>query len=385
MSKELVDGFYFVFRGLLASLDSLTTTEAPRLDERQRQETQDMKTKKNKDYYVERAKEALRTLVIYFDITRPMNSKAYKVDGKFSITVYKNQMKFLAEWKKRDPQSKKKLAALYDRVLSAYNYNQGIPHELLVEICGRYFNEDGRRVRVPLTEVVDALVADGFIRPRDKQPKGGAKFNKGDDGTYTKKCWWANKYLLANERRQYAMMGDKRYMSIETFPKPSDPVKYQGYRLARNVIFKWIKNTKMKKSTEDKNMTMDELHEEVLAEVAKTPPMEDVKIEPERVETLDELVNGWNAVVKNTPPKPSPKPIPAPTPTPTRIETPQSAPATRRELSVYQKMRLDEYVERHMSGVLTRERLYKYMNEDFGGNAEALAYVKNALKKGTTK
>ena len=285
-----------------------------------------MKTKKNKDYYVERAKEALRTLVIYFDITRPMNSKAYKVDGKFSITAYKNQMKFLAEWKKRDPQSKKKLAALYDRVLSAYNYNQGIPSELIQSVCGLYFNEDGRRVRVPLTEVVDALVADGFIRPRDKQPKGGAKFNKGDDGTYTKKCWWANKYLLANERRQYAMMGDKRYMSIETFPKPSDPVKYQGYRLARNVIFKWIKNTKMKKSTEDKHMTMDELREEVLAEVAKAPPVEDVKMEPERVETLDELVNGWNTAVKNTPPKPSPKPIPAPTPTPTRTETPQSAP-----------------------------------------------------------
>lgn len=44
-----------------------------------------MKSKKDLSFYVQRAVDDFKTLVIYFNVTRPQYEPAFKVDGKFSI------------------------------------------------------------------------------------------------------------------------------------------------------------------------------------------------------------------------------------------------------------------------------------------------------------
>lgn len=193
-----------------------------------------------------RAEEGVRTLIIYFNVTRPVNNKFYHSNGHFDIEEYKRKMKFLSNWREFSSEGKKKLAQAYDLVTMNYNYTQGIPDELLKKVCGKYTNDEGQRVRISTIEVLESLAKSGFIRPLDKQPKRGCKFDKLEDGTYKKKCWWYNKYLLANEKQQYAMMMDKRYWSVENFPvDKDDATKYKGYLNAKNAIFKWIGKNKL--------------------------------------------------------------------------------------------------------------------------------------------
>lgn len=216
---------------------------------------------------MERAEAGVRTLIIYFNVTRPVNSKTYQKNGKFDIETYKKHMKFLSNWRVLDSASKKRLAGVYDNVTICYNYTQGIPKELLKKVCGKYTDDDGKQVKVSVNEVLERLVAKGFIRPLSEQPKRGSKFNL-ENGKYERKCWWNGKYLMKNVEYQYKLMMDKRYWDIENFPVSKDnPISYSGYAIAKNVIFKWIKNGK--KEREEKSVKV-EVVKEVEAEKQPT-------------------------------------------------------------------------------------------------------------------
>jgi hypothetical protein len=77
---------------------------------------------------------------------------------------------------------------------------------------------------------VNHLVKENFI----KVVNDGKKFKKNEDNTYSVKCWWKKKYLLANEKYWYTLMEDPRYRDIDKFPNASDRVK--------KIIMNWRKS-----------------------------------------------------------------------------------------------------------------------------------------------
>lgn len=205
----------------------------------------------NKQEAIKIAKKDFKDLVIYFNVTRPqIVGKNYFKDGKFNIDVFRKQINFLNTWEKKTRIEKNKLSKLYSQYSATFNYVFGIPSELVATVLGFYRDNDGKKCRVLLDEVLDNNLITVV--------NSGKKFNRSKDGNYTVKCWWNKKYLFTNEKYWFKLMSEKKYMSIETF----------GSDRLIDIIFTWIKNSKNTATTattattteesEDKNTTIEE-------------------------------------------------------------------------------------------------------------------------------
>lgn len=184
-----------------------------------------MKNKKDKTFYISRAKRDIRDLFIYFNITRPQYERAYFKDGKFSLKELLRQMEFLDGWSDRNRIEKKSLAGSYSAYSKTFNYVFGIPKDLIGKVAGVYYDEDGNQHRVNYEQVIDDLVKEGFI----KVVNAGRKFDRTEDGQYKVKCWWCKKYIMANRKQWIKLMTDDKYRDIN---------KYGSDRL-RKIVFKW--------------------------------------------------------------------------------------------------------------------------------------------------
>ena len=244
----------------------------------------------NRDYYMRRAEVGFKTLVIYFSVTRPQYEKAYHKDGKFDKDVLLRQMDFLSSWDKRSKREKELLAKRYSEYARTFNYTFDIPVGLVKEILGKY-----RRSRISIKEITDKLEAEGWLEVKN----AGTRTKKGEDGKAHVVCWWHKKYLIANRKHWLQLLSDQKYSN---YPRDDE-----GFvQRAISIIVNYRKNTITK---EDKEMTIDEIREEVIAEAAQVEPQKEVeppKQEPE--ESLDDLVRAWNnktAEVKKEQPKPN--------------------------------------------------------------------------------
>ena len=189
-------------------------------------EDMDMKARKDKTFYISRAKRDMRDLLIYFNITRPRHEKSYFKDGKFSLNELVKQLTFLEGWSNRNSVEKKSLAKCYIEYSKTFNYVFGIPRELMAKVAGVYYDEDGKQHRVNYEHVIDELVKEGFI----KVVNAGRKFERNEDGQYSVKCWWCKKYIMANRRQWFKLMTEDKYEDIK---------KYGSDRL-RKIVFKWV-------------------------------------------------------------------------------------------------------------------------------------------------
>jgi hypothetical protein len=175
-------------------------------------------------YYIERAVKDFKTLVIYFNVTRPQMEAKFKENGKFSLEKLLSITRYInAGWKAADDKEK------YNKLSAAYNYTFGIPNELVKKVLGVYVDENGRHVKIPVEKIVQHLRETGFI---DEPVGNGTKVVKDKkDGKFRAVCYWRKKYPLANVKYWLKLMSDKLYSNIKTFPNASDRIK--------KIIMKW--------------------------------------------------------------------------------------------------------------------------------------------------
>lgn len=204
-----------------------------------------MKMNRDREYYLRRATKGFKTLVVYFCVTRPQYETAYHKDGKFSKKELMRQMDFLSNWKSRSRREKELLAKNYATYSRTFNYTFDIPRKLVSDVLGAYQDETGKLVRIHCDEVVDKLVADGFI---DKV-NHGTRGKVDDDGNYKVKAYWTNKYLLANRDYWLKLLADPKYSDYTKYPLDDE-----GFVLrAIKIIAKYRKKTIPQKPAQERD------------------------------------------------------------------------------------------------------------------------------------
>lgn len=223
----------------------------------------DMKKLTYKEAF-EIASESFKLLTIYFNVTRPMNNKVYFKDGKFSVEEYSRQMKFLSAWNGMSRIQKKAHAKKYADYSKAYNLTQGVPNGLLKKLCCLwYYGEDGKRRQINYSDIVKNAISSGEII----QTNQGSKFKKKKDGGWEKKCWWSQKFLFADPKRQYGMMTHSWYSDLKTYPNYDDELslKNVAYIMTKDAIFKFYK-----KNVSDKAETTETVEEKTVSETSES-------------------------------------------------------------------------------------------------------------------
>lgn len=187
----------------------------------------DMKTKPKMDlrFYIERAVKDFKTLVIYFNVTRPQYEPAFRdKNGKFSFDKLKNIQHYLkAGWRVADDVRK------YNRLSAAYNYTFGIPNELVRKVLGEYVDDNGKHIRIPVKSIVNHLQKVGFLGKVTNDGKSLVKDK--ETGKYRTICHWRQKYPLANVKYWAKLISDENYRDLDTIPNASSRVK--------RIIMKW--------------------------------------------------------------------------------------------------------------------------------------------------
>ena len=236
-----------------------------------------MKTKKDTEHYIRRAMEDFKTLVIYFNVTRPQYEANYKVDGKFSLDELKKQLKFLDGWNKLSLNDKHARKGMYVKYSSTFNYTFGIPNELVRNVLDCFRDEQGKKHRIPVEPIVKRLVEIGFI----KVLNDGKKFKRNEDGSYSVKCYWTKKYMLKNEKYWYELISNPLYKNIDTFPNASDRVK--------KIIMKWHKKQVPQKEVLDEKVDyMEREREKNTPKWNALPPSHQRAI----LDYMDEFIKG---------------------------------------------------------------------------------------------
>lgn len=209
-------------------------------------EKQTMKTKPKHDlrFYIDRAVKDFKTLVIYFNVTRPQYEEQFKDNGKFSTEKLMGVMRFLnGGWKKADDIRK------YNRLSAVYNYTFGIPNELVRKTLGEYVDENGKHHRIPVTPIVKWLQKEGWLGETTDAGKGFVKDK--ESGKWKTVCQWRKKYPLANVKYWFKLLSDENYSDINGFPNASPRIK----KIIMDWHNKWGKKTPSAptKPTEEKS------------------------------------------------------------------------------------------------------------------------------------
>ena len=249
-----------------------------------------MNKKLTKDDAVKRAAQDFKALIIYYNVTRPQQLPYFKKDGKFSIKEMKRQINFGG--KSMDEIRRMNLDEIqfknFRSCQAHYNYTFGIPSERVKKVLSSYRDEFGKTHYIHISDVLPIVEADiGTIEHKSHGEAWG-------------KYSFCGKWMM-DEKIRDNYLKDKKWSDIFTAPNIS--ARFLKY------IKGWIEDDKKhnKKHTEDKDMTIDEIREEVIAEAARveTPAeVEPPKQEPE--ESLDDLIQAWNnktAEVKKEQPK----------------------------------------------------------------------------------
>lgn len=230
-----------VYSGLLPNPTSWGSTKSL-------QQRENMKTKRDKDYYLARATKGFKTLVIYYSVTRPQYEKAYHKDGKFSTDELLRQLDFLDEWKTRTPRERQLLARTYANYARTFNYTFSIPSELVNKVLGEYRDEHGKLVRIHKEEVIDKLVRDGYIKVLNH----GSKTRKGEDGKIHKTCYWGKKYLLANRDYWFSLLSDSRYSDYAKYPIDKEEFALRAVKIIAKYRKQTIPQKPIQESTDAK-------------------------------------------------------------------------------------------------------------------------------------
>jgi len=191
-----------------------------------------MKMKHDKEYYLQRAVDGFRTLIIYQCVTRPQFDPAYKVNGRFSKEKLFEESEFFSKWESMGQQARRRYAKMYADYSKHHNLAFGLDCRLVEKILGSYRDEEGRQVRISIDEVLQNLK--GWV----KCTGNGTKTKKNKEGKAEVVCWWRKKYFIASKEYWLRLLDDPKYSDLEKYPRSSD-----GEIWALKQIWKYRKQT----------------------------------------------------------------------------------------------------------------------------------------------
>lgn len=229
-----------------------------------------MKTKLNKAYYLQRAIDGFKTLIIYQCVTKPQFDPAYKdANGKFSKDKMIEESEFLDNWnrlsKKRQNYHIKhhtEYFKQYKKHSTHHNLAFGLDCKLVEQILGCYRDDEGKKVRITIEEVLQNL--DGWY----KCSRRGKTIRKDANGTPRAVCWWKKKYFVADEEEWISLLSNPMYSNLDKYPRRTD-----GEEWAIEQIWKYRKQTIVKHYPNEielvKDFTEGNIDELVFRSVAK--------------------------------------------------------------------------------------------------------------------
>lgn len=238
-----------------------------------------METKPKHDlkFYIDRAVKDFKTLVIYFNVTRPQYEPEFKECGKFSVEKLIEVQRYLkAGWKKADDVKK------YNRLSAAYNYTFGIPNELVRKVLGEYVDENGKHHRIPVRPIVKWLQNEGWLGEETDAGKGFVKDK--ETGKWKTVCQWRKKYPLANLKYWLKLIADNNYGDLNTIPYASTRVK----RIIMKWHNEWAGKKQEKNIVEEKKTSVAESRGRRLVKVVEGL-VDGINQKEKRVKELSEL------------------------------------------------------------------------------------------------
>lgn len=144
-----------------------------------------MRPKRDIKQQIEDAVKDFKTLVIYFNITRPQYEATFKDGGEFSTKKLTNIAHYLSKGTKG--LTKEELHR-YNKLSAVYNYTFGIPSELVKKVLGYITDENGKHIRIPVKSIVEHLQKVGFL---GKVINGGKRLVKDKEtGKFRSICHW---------------------------------------------------------------------------------------------------------------------------------------------------------------------------------------------------
>ena len=196
----------------------------------------DMKTKRNKEYYLRRAIQGFKVLIIYQCVTRPQYDSAYKdSNGQFSKDKMFEEVNFFQRWSKMGSYEKKRNARLYAKYSKHHNLAFGLDCRLVEKILGLYRNDNGKQERIHIDEVVQKLKDDGWLR----WSGSGTKTKQNEHGKAEVVCWWKKKYFISNKDYWLRLLSDPKYSDYTKYP-----LDEEGFTIrAVEIIAKYRKRT----------------------------------------------------------------------------------------------------------------------------------------------
>lgn len=239
-----------------------------------------MNKKLTKEDAVKRAAQDFKTLILYYNVTRPQQLPYFKRNDKFSIKEMKRQINFGG--KSMDTVKKMNLDENQMKQFMAcqahYNYTFGIPRERINAVLRSYRDDNGHKIRISVQDVLPIVEADiGTIEHKSHGEAWG-------------KYSFCGKWMMDDKIRDNYLK-DKKWSNIYTAPNVSEHF--------RKLIDKWIEEDRRRnnqKHTEEKDMTtVDEEKEAFIQEAEQAEPIQEVEpLKKEQEESLDDLVRAWN-------------------------------------------------------------------------------------------
>lgn len=173
-----------------------------------------MRLEKSREQVLKERAADLRTLFIYFSVTRLQQCQTYWTTGFFSWDRFQFAREFYKDWKAGKIRKTIENRKLYGKLLAAWNETLGIPTELISDVIGKF-----RHQRIPFDEVKSMVTGYNHIR-------GGKRVYKGQV-----KGSFLGKYIPSSGIEWKGMIEDERYASLDTIPDASERVK--------KIIRKW--------------------------------------------------------------------------------------------------------------------------------------------------
>lgn len=197
-----------------------------------------MKQKRDKEYYLQRAVDGFKTLIIYQCVTKPQFDPFYKVNGKFSKDKLFEESEIL--------EKTNTLSRQYKAFSKHHNLAFGLDCRLVEKIIGTYRDADGKKVRISIDEVLDNL--NGWCRCSES----GKTIRKDANGNPYVVCWWKKKYFIADKNYWLSLLSNPMYSKLETYPQNTD-----GEVWAIKQIWKYRKQTIVKHYSSLRELMVD--------------------------------------------------------------------------------------------------------------------------------
>lgn len=213
-----------------------------------------MKKKRNKAYYLQRAIDGFKTLIIYQCVTKPQFDPAYKDEnGQFSMEKMFEESAFLDKWNKMPKKRQNyhikhhtEYFKQYKKHSTHHNLAFGLDCRLVEQILGCYRDNDGKLKRISLKEVLTNLK--GWYKCSSR----GKTIRKDANGTPRAVCWWKKKYFIADEEEWLSLLSNPRYTNLSSYPRETD-----GEEWAIDLIWQYRAETIMKHYSSLRELMVD--------------------------------------------------------------------------------------------------------------------------------